>query len=885
VVAIQEVVAAPSALTTDGLVEPIGIGSDRPSFAWRNAGIRPQTAYEVHVTAAGTQPGSEPLWSSRRVAQADPWGVVYAGPQLASSTSYDWTVRTWDDEGTASAWSEPARFESGLLAPGDWTARWVGMPRRGRRDARTAYFRATSELPAPVVRARAYVSALGWYRLFVNGVDLTGHALVPRWTPFWAYVEYQTYDVTDALRAGHNTIGTVVADGRYRGTLGVLHRRSTYGDRLGVLVQVEIDLADGSHVTVGSDGSWHAGEGRIRRADPKTGEQADLRIDDTDWLHPDGRTRGEAPVEMLTDVPPALIAEEVGRVEVVARLPATVTRTPSGVQLIDLGQNIAGVARVRLRGPAGRKVTLEYSEVLTPGGELDTSYLLQLGARGGWFQRDEVVLSGETVEHTPSFTIHGFRYVAVHGLDTELTSDDVEGLVLSTDMAYPAEFRCSDPRLEQLWRNVVWSMRSNVTDTATDCPTRERSGWTGDIQVFGATALQLADCAPFLRRYLRNLAVEQHLDGTIPPVIPAEDAPARHRNLLRIARTSVGWGDVAVMLPWELYRHRGDVEVLRRHYPSARAWVHQLALRAATRQGLRRRFGRRVGGGLGDREHYLVDTGYHWGEWLRPGGSLVGDVTRVILRPPAAIATAYLANSARLVGKMAEELGDDTDASRYAELAARVRDAWQAAFVRERGARIGDDQQDDYVRALAFDLLEHDDRPRAVGRLVELIEGADWHLGTGFLSTPMLLTVLADAGRSDVAYRLLMQDTPPSWLAQVERGATTTWETWEGYDDDGNAVESHNHYAFGSVVRFLHERVAGLEPLEPGYHRMRVAPVVGGGLTSASVTLDTPFGSASSSWHLDDGRLALTVTVPCGAMAEVHVHGAVHEVGAGTHTF
>ena len=882
--------SAPHTLRTNGRTDPLGVDTLRPQLSWKLSA--PSSSFEVQVfdssfSGARSLLADEafrtatPAWSSGRV-RAKEVVTTYDGPSLGSRTTYSWRVRTWGDQDGPSEWSALASFETGILQQNEWTAAWIAGPERDRKDHRTLYFRGVSELPALIMRARAYVTALGWYRLFINGQDVTGHALVPRWTPFSSYAEYQVYDVTSALQSGANLVGVVVADGRFRGALGILHGRRRYGTRLAALVQVEVELADGSTATITSGNEWTVGTGRIVSSDPKDGERVDFRIDDAGWNEIVGSISGEGPVEILTEVPPVLVAEETDRVEVIGRLPGTVTRTPAGVQLIDFGQNFAGVARVRLSGPRGNKVKLEYSEVLTPAGELDTTYIKTLGSGKEWFQRDQAVLSGGTDDFTPWFTIHGFRYVAVHGLDRDLRGEDVEGIVLSSRMDTIATFTASDPRLEQLWRNALWSLWSNFTDTATDCPTRERSGWTGDIQIFGPTALQVVDAAPFLNRYLRNVEAEQGVDGTIPPVIPAEDSPGISKNwVLRPTSSSVGWGDVSVMLPWSIYTYRGDTAVLARQYDSARAWVDQMERRAAARRGLVRR----LTGRTGTLEKYILDTGFHFGEWLRPGTNTPLDVIDKVLKAPAVIGTAYLAHSSLLLSQIAGVLGHDADAAHYRRLSDNVRRAWRAAFVRDQGARIGDDHQDDYVRALAFDLLQPAQRPRAAARLVELVEQADFHLGTGFLSTPMLLPTLVDAGYTDVAFRVLLQETPPSWLGQIAKGATTIWETWEGYKPDGKAIESHNHYAFGAVVQFLQERLAGLAPAAPGYSRITIAPVIGGGITHAGATVETPYGLAESSWKLRDGHVHLRVVVPVGVVADVHIGAAMTEVGPGTHEF
>lgn len=864
-------------LRTDGRTAPCGIDSRHPEFSWIPDAA--QHGYELEVATADDFGEQAIVWRSGRIASPQPFGARYAGPTLASRTAYSWRVRVHSADGVSS-WSDPATFETGLYEPADWTASWIAEPPREKKSERRAqYFRQSIELPAAVTRARVYASALGWYRLHVNGIDQTGPDVVPRWTPFDDTVEYQVYDVTDALTAGRNVLGVVVAEGRYRGALGTFSKTEVYGDRLATIVQLEVEFADGSTRSYGTDPSWLVGTGRIRISDPKQGERVDFRIPEVDWLAASAPV-GFAPAHPLPPHPRRLIAEEVERVTAVGTFAASVSRTPSGAQLLDFGQNFNGLARLRLSGPEGAKVVIRYSEVLTPEGELEMDYLEYASAKD-WPQRDEVILGAEPVDYTPSFTIRGFRYVTVEGLDVDLAPDDVTGIELSTPLEVTGEFRASDPRLEQMDRTTMASLRANFSDTATDCPTRERTGWTGDVQVFAPTAAIMVDSDAFLRRYLRNLALEQDPDGRIPNWIPSETSDfswsLRDRALMFV-RSSVGWGDAAVLVPWTLYQYFGDEEVLRRQWPSALAWVEQLD-RRARKSGLSRRFGRRVGA----LERYIVDTGYHYGEWLRPGEDPGSTFSTNVRRPPAEIATAFYALSSGTLSQMAAVLGDAAAASRWGEVSTNARAAWRAAFVTEGGSRIAHDRQDDYVRALQFDLLLPEQRPAAAARLAELVAEAGDHLATGFLSTPLLLQALSENGYADAAYRVLLQETAPSWLGQLNRGATTWWETWEGYKDDGHAKVSHDHYAFGSVSRWLHEHVAGLRPLEPGYRRFLVAPVVGGGLTSASSSVTTPYGVARSAWSIEGEELHLTVTVPPGATAEVRIGARVETVGPGNH--
>lgn len=871
----------PNALTTDGRREPLGLGSTTPEFGWQLPADSPaQIAWEVEVSRDATF--TAPLWGSGRVAGAEPFGVRYGGEALDSTTEYHWRVRIWT-AATAdpSPWAV-SRFETGVLREEEWRARWVAGPARGPKDpAATLYLRGDAHVSADILRARAHVSSLGWHRLIVNGHDLTGSALVPRWTPLDHEVEYVTYDVTDALVEGANILGLVVGDGRFRGRNGFEHRARLYGDRLAGLVQLVVELADGTEQLIVSDADWRAGTGRIRESDPKTGECVDLRIGE-EWASLERPPADFAPVQLVTH-PRRLVAESVERVREVDRLrPVAITRLPGGRQIVDFGQNFAGVVRLRLRGAAGTEVTLTHSEIMKPDGTLDLDYI-HLYPVGRWYQRDTVILGGGEAEWQPWFTIHGFRYVEIAGLEYELTPDDVSGVVISTDLHRTGEFESSDPRLNRLWQNVDWSMRSNFMDTPTDCPTRERSGWTGDIQVFAPTAANLADVRWYLRRFLHNLAIEQAKDGTIPVVIPSgfSEFSGGPHGVLASAGTAAGWGDASVLVPWTLYRYYGDEDVLAEQYDSMRAWVDSCARRAESGSSrARRRQARRDP----ETERYILDTGFQFGEWLRPGENAIRSSIDA-RRSGAVVATAYFEHSARVLSAIAGVLERNDDRDRYGALADQVRRAWRTVFIRPDG-RIGTDRQDDYVRALAFGLLDTSEHRAAVGRLVELIDAAGGHLGTGFLSTPLLLDTLVDAGNADLAWRVLLATSKPSWLYQVEHGATTVWETWEGYTKKGRAKMSHNHYALGSVARFLSERVAGLAPDAPGYRSIGVRPLVGGGLTSARAAVGTPYGRAESAWCVDGDEVEYTVTVPGGTSAVFQPFGAPEAVtlGPGTHS-
>ncbi|GAB4079236.1 family 78 glycoside hydrolase catalytic domain [Modestobacter muralis] len=870
---------APSHLRVEHLDEPLGIRVTAPRLSWRlPTGAADQQAYRITADTG---------WDTGWVESGQTLLVPYAGPPLTSAQRVQWRVQVRTDLGESEP-SELGLFETGLLWAEDWQAVWIepgempaGVP--GARPA--ALLRYEFDVDRPVVSARLHATAQGLYEAFVNGQRAGDAELTPGWTQYDVRLQVQTIDVTGAVQVGRNALAVVLSDGWFRGQIGIVRAADQWGDRLAFLGQLHLTHDDGSVTVVGTGPGWASSTGHVLAADLIAGEQVDLRRLPRGW-DTAGFADGWAPVTVVHHGYAGLVdspAPPVRRVEELR--PVSVTRLSTGAQLVDLGQGVNGWVRVTDLGPAGTTLTLTHGEWLGPDGDLTTDHLrpavpfLPEPLPAG--QVDRVVSAGVPGDvFEPRHTTHGFRYVRIEGHPGELTADDVRGVVVHTDLRRTGWFSSSDERIDRLHEAAVWSFRDNACDVPTDCPHRERAGWTGDWQLFVPTAAFLYDVAGFSTKWLWDVAADQWPDGTIANISPSARSEGRE-GPVAFLNGSAGWGDAVVIVPWELYRSYGDTAVLAELWPAMTRWLDRVERMARDQRHPARAAARPE---PAPHERFLWDTGFHWGEWLVPGED-VGDFGAFVAADEGEVATAYYAHSAGLMARIAEVLGRPADADRYAGLAAEVRAAWQAEYLDDDG-RLVPDTQADHVRALAFDLVPADLRPAVAERLVELVRKADTHLGTGFLATPYLLPVLADAGHLDVAYELLLSDTEPSWLTMIDRGATTVWERWDGVDADGVPHESLNHYSKGAVVSFLHRYTAGIELVEPAYRRFRVHPRPGGGLTSAEAAHESPYGRIESTWRVVDGRLRLRVVVPAGTEAAVVLpDGTTHSAGPGEHSY
>ncbi|HEY7296013.1 MAG TPA: family 78 glycoside hydrolase catalytic domain, partial [Dehalococcoidia bacterium] len=654
----------------------------------------------------------------------------------------------------------------------------------------------------------------------------------------------------------------ILGDGWYRGRLGWqgVGGRNRYGSALALLAQLEIVYADGSRQVVCSDEHWRASGGPILASDLYDGETYDARLEMPGWDTAGFDDFGWQGVRFVERDLATLVAPTgppARRTETL--LPVKLITSPSGRTIVDFGQNLTGRLRFTVTGPAGATVTLRHAEVLEDG-EICTRPLRTALAT------DHFTLKGGGIEHwEPRFTFHGFRYAEVSGWPGELDPSNIEAVVCHSDMERTGWFECSDPLINRLHENVVRSMRGNFLDVPTDCPQRdERFGWTGDLQVFAPAASYLYDVAGLLTSWLADLAADQLENGIVPVVVPN---PLAHGDSRLSGLAAAAWGDAAVVVPWVLYRRFGDAGILEAQFESMRRWVDAVASIAGP--------GR------------LWDRGFQFADWLDPLAP--PDEPGRAMTDPHLVATAYFARSAELLSHAAAVLGRAAEAQRYDRLAGEVRTAFRHEFATP-GGRLASDTQTAYALALQFGLLESPEQRRRAGRrLASLVRHNRYRIGTGFVGTPLVLDALCEAGEHEIAFRMLCERDCPSWLYPVTMGATTIWERWDSLLPDGRVnpgqMTSFNHYALGAVADWLHRRIGGLAPLEPGYRRIEVRPLPGGGITWAKARLRTPYGLAACAWQLEHDALTLELTVPVNSSATVVPPGggAPIEAGSGSH--
>jgi alpha-L-rhamnosidase len=835
----------PFALQCENRTDPVGVGETRPMLSWKaGSDLRAerQTAFQILVASSPERlrDGKGDLWDSGKVMSDETVGAEYAGSPLASRERCFWKVRIWDKDGLA-ATSPPAEWSMGLLHASDWKSEWIGYDAERMGLGRTEgadylppapYLRTTFRADRPISRATLFASALGLVEPHLNGHLVSEDYFTPGWTDYSKRVDYRTYDVTAWVHQGENALGAVLGDGWYAGYVGYGGKRDHYGKLPRIRLQLHIDYADGGSEVIGTGTDWKASIGPVIEADFLKGETYDARSELTGWDQPGFNDGSWKPVVAGSEVTPLMQAHPGPPVRVIATFESTATTEPKpGVYVLNLGQNFAGVARLKVSGEAGQRITLRFAERLNPDGTVYTANLRSARSTDTYICRGSGV---ETWE--PHLTFHGFQYIEVTGLKQRPDRDALVGLALSSDTPVVGDFDCSAPMLNQLHRNIYWTQRANFIDIPTDCPQRdERLGWTGDAQIYIRTATLNCDTHAFYTKWLVDLDDDsQRADGEFPMVSPVKVAGDDG---------GPGWADAGVICPWTAYYAYGDRRVLERHFPAMERFIAFCTGRSKP--------------GLLPPDKYQC-----FGDWLNINADTPNDV----------ICTAYFAYSTRLTALTAAALGRTEDSDRYNDLFAQIKAAFNKAYVTDDG-RVRGDTQTAYVLALAFDLVDGERAKLAGEHLVDDIAKRGWHLSTGFIGTKDLMLVLSKIGRNDVAYRLVLNESFPSWGFSIMQGATTTWERWDGWTPEKGfkdpGMNSFAHYSFGAVYQWMVENIGGIRSDGPSYRHIVIAPQIDDGVSHATTRYDSVRGLIVSSWKRKGESLSVGVTIPANTTATV----------------
>ena len=848
---------------SEGFKNPTGFYNANPTFSWKlpvSELVKSQSAYQIVVASSkDLLPNNADLWNSEKQKSAQSTFVKYQGKELKSRQKVYWQVRYWNQDESASDWSETNSFELGLLNNSDWQAKWAGLDTakdsiKGVRKFlmhRPQYLRKGFELSSDVAFARLYITAKGVFDVHLNGKDVSDDVMTPGWTPYNHRIETLTYDVTDLLQSGKNALAVELASGWHSGRIS--RGRALYENFASpkILCQLEVVMKDGSKQTIVSDESWKGTtNGPIRLASVYDGEVYDANFEISNWstVAFDDTNWELVEIEDVTrDVKLAPKRHHTVKNQIILK-DAEIVWEKENTVVFNMKQNIVGVPKVKVPMKKGDTLKIRFSEMLLKDNTFYTKNYRSAKSTDYYVASKDGV-----IEYVPKFTFHGFQFIELSGYDKSSKPNVswVQGIAQHSDFEKNGSFSSSHDKLNQLQSNITWGLRDNFFDVPTDCPQRdERLGWTGDAQVIAPTALFNYNTHAFWTAWLQSLRENQseHKNGLVPFIVP---------DVLQNKNGGSGWGDACVIVPWDIYNITGDISVLEDSYESAKKWVGYYESKV--------------------KKKAFIPIMHSFGDWLQPYPSKSLKKANRGDTPKELINTAYFAHSANLISKIAGVLGKTDDEKKYKELHKSVANAFENEFFDENGKFKQERQtQTSYLLGIYFDLFKPETKLKAEMHLLEEIKNADYHLGTGFLGTPILPKVLDDMGEIDLMYKILFKETYPSWFYSINQGATTMWERWNSFSTEGGynsqSMNSLNHYAYGAIGQWMYERIAGLASLAPGYKKIRIAPMPNTEfLTSASASVKTPYGDASSSWVIKEGAFTLSIVIPPGTSAEVHI--------------
>lgn len=848
-------------LRCEYLQNPLGIDELHPRLSWTlvsNRRAEIQTAYEVIVASSEDRAlaGDGDLWSTGRTLSDATNAIVYDGHPLVSGQRVWWKVRVWDRDGQPSVWSPVAWWEMAFLSPNpppqaggpdpaEWHGHWIARTPFAGGDAAAReplpLFRRSFTVDGGVRRARAYLSGLGYFELTVNGRRIGDHQLDPSFTRYDRRVLYVTHDLTAALRPGENVIGVALGNGWFN--VGAKAAwdfdQAPWRATPRLIAEVRIEMEDGRILIVASDSTWRTSAGPITFSDIYGGENYDARLEQPGWDSPAFDDRKWEPARIVDAPKGRMVAQAMHPVRVTRVIaPAAVSEPVPGVFLFDAGENITGNAELAISGTSGTRVTMRYGEKLDARGRVDQTdigkHIFKFGPEQQ-FQTDIYTLKGEGTERWKSrFTYHGFQYIEVTGAPGPLTKDNIRIHIVHSDVPEAGTFESSDATLNRIWANGRRSYLGNLVGIPTDCPHREKNGWTGDAQIAAEQGLYYQDGITVYEKWINDLADEQFITGALPGIVPTNGTWGYAFG------SGPAWDSAFLIIPWHLYEYYGDDTALRRHYAGARKYVDYLTTRARDHI---------VGIGLGD-----------WSIWKAR-------------TPPEVTDTAYYYQGARRVAAVARLLGRETEAAKYDKLADGIREAFNREFYDPAAGSYRPGTQTALGCALYFGLVEPQNEARVIGSLVSAIEANDGHVDFGFLGSKYVFNALAERGHAQLAYSMIMNPSAPSYAWQIAQGATTLWEEWDG-------TKSQNHTFFGDVNAWMFRTIGGIQfdPEAVGFKHVVIKPQPLGDLTHASARYDSVRGPISSAWEITEGVFSLVVSIPANCTATLHLPVAEHSV-------
>ncbi|MHA1689059.1 MAG: family 78 glycoside hydrolase catalytic domain [Promethearchaeota archaeon] len=843
---------APKELKCEYLKDPINIDVPHPRFSWileHEKRAQKQKAYQIMVCSSKEKAEKEigDLWDSGRVESEKNMNIPHKGKELSSNQIYYWRVKWWDKNDVESDYSDIATFQTALLKEKDWKGKWITvkdvLEKSTKRKLLTKtfltgfarriklfpafYFRKEFSLEKPIKMAKIHVCGLGYHELHVNGKRIGTHVLDPAWTDYKKLALYSTFDIIKELRE-KNAIGVIVGNGR---------NLSAYGyDFPKLILQLHIKFFDGSETIITTDETWKASvSGPIRENGIYFGENYDARLEMPGWDEIDFDDDSWDFAVAING--PKLAAQLMQPIEITKILqPKKMVRPKPGVYIFDFEQNFTGVIRLKVRGSRGQQIKICHAELLNKDGTLNMATTQEARAT------DVYTLKGGGLEvYQPRFTYHGFRYVEITSYPGVPKLDDIEGLFFHTNVKMLGTFHCSNQLINKIHENIIWGQLSNLMSVPTDCPQRaERQGWTGDAQLTVEEAIYNFNMARFYTKYLRDIQLCQKENGSISDVVPP---------YWKLYPADPAWGSAYITLAWYLYWYYEDKEILKMHYPYLKKYINFLTSKA---------------------ENHLILTLKKYGDWCPPGSIHPK-------RTPLELTSSwYYYHDTLLLSKISELLSYKEDHEELKNLAENIKTAFNQRFLDQgyESKKIFKGEltpnQTSNILPLYLDMVPEKKRKQVISLLLESIRTeCDYHVDTGIIGTRYLFDVLSKIGQDDVAYKIVTQESYPSWGYMIKEGATTLWERWEKLGEEG--MNSHNHIMLGSVDTWFYKNLAGIRAVEPGWKRLEIKPYINDELTHVSASLNTYRGYISVSWEKTENTVKMTIFIPVNCNATLSI--------------